>query len=69
MEKELSRAHHYAYQPKNEDSTVNDNRGLKGVAERERKRDGGLFKREIIINSPPLNLNKPRQFDGPSVVL
>ena len=52
MEKELSRAHHYAYQPKNEDSTVNDNRGLKGVAERERKRDGGLFKTEIIINSP-----------------
>ena len=23
MEKELSRAHHYAYQPKNEDSIVN----------------------------------------------
>ena len=43
MEKELSRAHHYAYQPKNEDSIVDIViGGLKGVAERKRKRCGGL---------------------------
>ena len=42
MEKELSRAHHNAYQPINEDSIANIIGGLKGVAEREYKRDGGL---------------------------